>query len=642
MKVTDKIRLLERVRTLEGLTSEEREALIALINENKTYGLVWENKPEAVEKRLELEYPVLTEVPERAIISDNPEAPNHILIEGDNLEALTTLSYTHEGKIDVIYIDPPYNTGNGDFKYNDSFVDKEDAFRHSKWLSFISKRLEITKKLLSINGVIFISIDDNEQANLKILCDSLFGYNNYVGTIPTIMNLKGNQAEYGFAGTHEYTMVYTKQKEYCILGNLIAPDEELETWIEDEIGYYKKGATLKRTGADAPRLKRPYGYFPILIKASDSSVSTITKDEYKSIYDPDTKTFDDSYVEYLINKYRKEGYHAVLPLVNGQKCSWRWGFNTVSNNCKEIIVIVSGNDYSLYKKQRPELGDMPSKKPKSVLYKAQYSSGNGTTQLKDLGLSGTFNNPKPINLIVDLLLIGNCKDSYILDFFAGSGTTLHATMQLNAEDGGKRTCILCTNNENGICENVTYERNKRVIEGYTKPNGDFVEGLHDNNLRYYRTDFVSRERTQKNRKELMEKSTDLLCIKEDLYTEKNTFGKIKLLKEGTRYFENEHKRMLVIYQEELIPYFVEEIDRMDATEPIKVYVYARGRYAYDDEFAIVAEKVSLCALPQAIIDAMARVMPDNETEKATEPETSTSTETAIREESDSLFANLED
>ena len=149
MKATDKIQLLERVRTLEGLTDAERDALLALINEHKTYGLVWEDKPEDVEQRLATEYPVLTEVRDRAIISDNPEAPNHILIEGDNLEALTTLSYTHAGKIDVIYIDPPYNTGNKDFVYNDSYIDTEDSYRHSKWLSFMSRRLRIAKKLLS-------------------------------------------------------------------------------------------------------------------------------------------------------------------------------------------------------------------------------------------------------------------------------------------------------------------------------------------------------------------------------------------------------------------------------------------------------------------------------------------------------------
>ena len=149
----NKQELIGKIHGIEGLSNDEKSALIELLRTHKKYGLVWEDKPENVEERLREELPVLTEVKERAIISKDPEAPNHILIEGDNLEALTALTYTHAGKIDVIYIDPPYNTGNKDFIYNDSYVDKEDAFRHSKWLSFMSKRLVIAKKLLSDQGV---------------------------------------------------------------------------------------------------------------------------------------------------------------------------------------------------------------------------------------------------------------------------------------------------------------------------------------------------------------------------------------------------------------------------------------------------------------------------------------------------------
>ena len=180
----DKTALKHKILTLEGLTNEEKSALLELLNKQKKYGLVWEEKPEDVEERLRDSLPVFKEVKERSILSTSPDAPNHILIEGDNLEALTALSYTHEGKIDVIYIDPPYNTGNKDFIYNDSFVDSEDGYRHSKWLSFMSKRLRIAKRLLSDKGVIFISIDDNEHAQLKLLCDYTFGQDKFVATIP--------------------------------------------------------------------------------------------------------------------------------------------------------------------------------------------------------------------------------------------------------------------------------------------------------------------------------------------------------------------------------------------------------------------------------------------------------------------------
>ena len=150
----NKQELINKIHTIDGLSADEKSALVELLNTRKKYGLVWENKPEIVEERLREELPVLTEVKERAIISDDSDAPNHILIEGDNLEALTALSYTHSGKIDVIYIDPPYNTGKKDFKYNDKFVDKDDSFRHSKWLSFMDKRLKIAKSLLSNSGVL--------------------------------------------------------------------------------------------------------------------------------------------------------------------------------------------------------------------------------------------------------------------------------------------------------------------------------------------------------------------------------------------------------------------------------------------------------------------------------------------------------
>lgn len=169
----NKYELAKKINELEGLTNDEKSELLKLLRSQKKYGLVWEDKPENAELKMVDEMPVLEEVTERAIISDDAEAPNHVLIEGDNLEALTALSYTHTGKIDVIYIDPPYNTGNKDFVYNDSFVDKENGYRHSMWLSFMNKRLKIAKSLLSERGVIFISMDDNEQAQLKMLCDEI-------------------------------------------------------------------------------------------------------------------------------------------------------------------------------------------------------------------------------------------------------------------------------------------------------------------------------------------------------------------------------------------------------------------------------------------------------------------------------------
>lgn len=228
----NKYELAKKITQLEGLTNEEKASLVELLRSQKKYGLVWEDKPEEIETRLVDELPVLTEVPERAIVSESPDAPNHILIEGDNLEALTALAYTHEGKIDVIYIYPPYNTGNKDFVYNDSYVDREDGYRHSKWLSFMNKRLQIAKSLLSSGGVIFISIDDNEQAQLKMLCDEIFGGVNFIAQVVVASNSAKNNAKF-ISVTHEYLFCYAKDKEtlptnWAVLKNNINQFNKIE------------------------------------------------------------------------------------------------------------------------------------------------------------------------------------------------------------------------------------------------------------------------------------------------------------------------------------------------------------------------------------------------------------------------------
>lgn len=215
----NKTELARKIQTLDALNNEEKTALLELIRGHKKYGLVWEEKPEDIEERLREDLPVLVERNDdkvHSLISDNPDAPNHIIIEGDNLAALMELSYTHIGKFDMIYIDPPYNTGNKDFVYYDDFsddyrkipfVEREDSFRHSKWLSFMHRRLRIAKTLLSDTGFIFISIDDNEQANLKLLCDEIFGEQNFKSN-SIIINNRGGRDYGGIALQHDYILIY--------------------------------------------------------------------------------------------------------------------------------------------------------------------------------------------------------------------------------------------------------------------------------------------------------------------------------------------------------------------------------------------------------------------------------------------------
>ncbi len=590
--------LIAKIRELEGLTDEERSALLELANTHKRYGLVWEDKPEDVEERLRDNLPVLTEVKERAIISDNPDAPNHILIEGDNLEALTALAYTHAGKIDVIYIDPPYNTGNKDFVYNDNYVDSEDSYRHSKWLSFMSKRLRIAKKLLSDRGVIFISIDDNEQGNLKLLCDEVFGLNNFISQFIWSAGRK-NDSKY-VSVSHEYIICYFKKFDYIKQEQIIW--REKKQGIEDIYDCVK--SLLKKHGRN----------FDL--------ISTELKAWFKALPDnhPAKNHKHYHYVDergiYFPSDISWPGgggpkYEVLHPITQRpvRVPNRGWVYPTIER-MQEVIgqgLVHFGPDETSVPCKKTYLFDNEEAAPYSVFYKDGRAA---TKRLRTILNADLFQNPKDEDILKRIFAFSSLRHSTILDFFAGSGTTMHAVMALNAEDGGHRQSILVTNNENGICENVTYERNKRVINGYTKPNGEAAEGLHANNLRYYCTELLSRERTSANKRKLVSLATDLLCVKEDIYNEEPIVinGK-KLRQQYARCFAHERRKMLVIYEPSAIKHIVEMLTTQHVKEPIMVYVFSEGRYAFDDDFAPVINKVELCALPDAIYEAYRDVLP---------------------------------
>ena len=574
----DKHALVEKIRALEGLTNDEKADLIGLLRSHKKYGLVWEYKPEEVEERLRDHLPVLTEVKERAILSTDADAPNHILIEGDNLEALTALSYSHEGKIDVIYIDPPYNTGNKDFTYNDDYVDREDGFRHSKWLSFIFKRLRIAKRLLTDKGFIFISIDDNEQANLKMLCDEVFGEKQFKSN-SIIMNNRGGRDYGGVALQHDYILIYSKS-----IGELnLINDTDKQFQYQDEIGGFNL-MELRNRNVKFNIDNRPNLCYPFYVNPQKSDSNGLLE----------------------LSLEPKDGFVEVYPAKsNGIQTVWRWGKEEKSrkNLNKEIFGKVNRNGgYMIVQKYRKTV-----RMQRSIWDDKEFVNERGSEVLKEILTQNIFSYPKSLFTIKRVLELGSDESSIILDFFAGSGTTLHATMQLNAEDGGNRQCILVTNNENNICEEVTYERNKRVINGYTTPKGEQVEGLKRNSLRYYKTELLSRDRSPRHMRALVSAATDLLCIKEDLYTEQPMFGRYKTHPKALRYFaDGKGKQMLVLYREEYAPEIAEEIKLMDFGKGrLKIYLFSPGRY----EFYEVQEKVQLVALPAVIYDAYQRVLP---------------------------------
>lgn len=588
----NKKELYNKILQLDGLTNEEKSELLGLLRKQKKYGLVWEDKPEDVEERLREELPVLVEDTSKALISTETDAPNHILIEGDNLEALTALAYTHEGKIDVIYIDPPYNTGNKDFIYNDSFVDAEDTFRHSKWLSFMNKRLRIAKQLLANKGAIFISIDDNEQAQLKLLCDEIFGSGNFITNI-IWQSTAGSNTGNEIVTTTEYVLVYTSNRSRAHFDG--QPPSADTFKLSDE--YVKKRGRYTLDKLDRRRVGGHYSEalnFPI--------------------------EMPDGTLRYPGGRQHvNEGWNYLW-----SKTKVQWGLD---NNF--IVFKKSKEEWAVYCKRYQNVDN--NNKPvdrttpyRNLITSDLFNTAQGTAELANIFNIRPFAFPKPSSLVKFLLstTVTTLPNATILDFFAGSGTTLHATMELN-KDGGHRKCILVTNNENNICEEVTYERNKRVINGYTTPKGEEIPGLKGNTLRYYRTNFISRSRSMKNMRQLMNLSTDMLCIKEDLYAELPKFAEQQTYKNVFRYFDNGKKRMMIIYKEEAVPLLVDLIQKANYEGKMRVYVFSPSEDPWEGEFEEVQDKVQLCALPQAIYNAYRRILPKKKDEPIAPDDTKT-------------------
>ena len=565
--------LISKIKQLDGVTQDERAYLINLVNTKKKYGLVWEDKPEDFEEQLRDNLPVLKEVKEKAII--NGEAnPNHILIEGDNLHALTALTFTHEGAIDVIYIDPPYNTGNKDFKYNDTFVDKEDSYRHSKWLSFMDKRLRIAKRLLSEKGIIFISIDDYEQATLKLLCDEIFTEMNFVGNIVWQRSYAPINLKKTISQNHDFILIYCKQ-EFATLELNKLPRSEAATSIYKNPDNDPRGVWQSDNFSVGPAVKE--------------KLYEITTPAGRIVTPPNGRCW-------LLTKDRYEEFIRDNRIWFGKDGKGVPRIKRFLSEVRDGVVAMSLWTYQ-------EVGHTQDAKRelKEVLHENERP----------------FETVKPIKLIDRILKLttDNKKPYTILDFFAGSGTTLHATMDLNSIDGGNRQCILVTNNENNICEEVTYERNKRVIQGYTSAKGVAVAGLENNNLRYFRSEYVSRIKSLKNKKELTRLATELLCIKEDCYNEVTTqYG----VKNWTAIFESPIKQLIVIYDDLMIEDSIEIIKKLKEDQKtdtrIKVYVFSNGQYPYTEDFEEVAYCVELCALPDAIYKAYQNVLPKTKRE----------------------------
>ena len=393
----------------------------------KKYGLVFEEHREEIDEVLDTHTPVLTE--DADLFIDHGGQMN-FLLEGDNLAALKLLEKTHRGNIDLIFIDPPYNTRNGDFGYDDSRVDLTDTFRHSKWVSFMSERLLVARRLLKNDGVIFIAIDDNEQAALKLLCDQLFGEENFLASIIWQHSIQPKGYSGTFSVHHNYILCYQKTAQF-VLNSLPRTDEDNKAYANpdnDPRGRWRSG------------------------------------DVRNALYRPN-----------LIYDIISPSGNVIKPCANG----WRWSKETVEEKIKSGEIIFSKDETRIIRKIY--LDSLEGRTPETIWFgKDVGTTRSAMSEIKEIFGSSAFGTPKPTSLIERTLRLISRTDATVLDFFAGSGTTGHAVMKLNAEDGGTRRFILCTNNENGICRDVTYERIRRVID-----KEDYAASL-----KYYKVGYV--------------------------------------------------------------------------------------------------------------------------------------------------------
>lgn len=533
-------------------------------------------------------FPVLKEVKTKAIDTDKNK-PTNILIEGDNYHSLAVLNFTHEETVDLIYIDPPYNTGKDDFIYTDKikseYVRSDDPFRHSKWISFMEKRLKLAKNLLRPEGSIFISIDDNEQAPLKLLCDEIFGPENFIGMFSVENNPKGRKNSKFISVTNEYCLIYAKNFELATFKKIIP--KHAADMAEDEHGDFvrKSGKrvlmgenTLNKLVSNfkAPKHYSAYIKDSNLILKQEQSLKDVDKELIKNGYKRYITFRDGKFVE---NTYTKEKFQELF---EDESLDIREDkiYEKHFSDLMQIKSMLTNNEYEAI---------IDNKK---VLYKIDLKTTSAKQQLVELLGYECSIFPKNISFIKHLISLHPSTSAVVLDFFAGSGTTGHAVLELNKEDNGNRKFILCTNNENNICTEVCYPRITKIIKGYKNASGEKVDGL-DGNLKYFTAyDFVEAKETDRNKRKLVNESTEMLCIKESAFELVQEVDDFKI-------FRNHDKYLGIIFHEDSIPEYKKAIKKIEGH--FNTYTFSMTDDPRKEEFADVADKVTLCAIPEVIL-----------------------------------------
>lgn len=468
----------------KNITDEKMLTNLSMIENEltkKKYGLIWEEHEERVDKELETQIPTFEEIKDKEIIS-NPNGKFNFLLEGDNLHSLYLLEKTHKEKIDVIYIDPPYNTGSKDFIYNDKIIDDEDGYKHSKWLSFMNKRLQMAQCLLSDTGVIFISIDDNEIAQLKLLCDTIFNEINRI----SIHHVQVRYAEKSLADgksvkpVMEYVLVYAKDINKFKLN--LPKEEYTDASFLYEIEELNSGVIVKN-GNVTMQVFKPGEW---QIKKKNESSQNLLKETWVSGTIYSKMSYGQVVKRYIEPRYSSDGLGCLYKVIGrgDDGLGYRYYVGPSkkgSTRCK----MYSGMPLSRVDEIKSNGGSF-REVPISNLINYAADFGN----IRHEG-NMTFNSgKKPVKMLKELINYHPNKNAVVLDFFAGSGSTAQAVLELNKEDNGNRQFILCTNNENNICEEITYKRIKNVITGYGKYNP------LKSNLKYYRCTYIPRINTE--------------------------------------------------------------------------------------------------------------------------------------------------